>query len=190
MQPGEPDRPAQKRGVCPDDPGGQSGQQLGLHGHGQPGLESEGLGRALGTHDAPACPEASGRKADPVADGVSDVLRGPDRDALPDRPGQPSLGVSPFVLEPMAGSLPEARGAASWRLAVLSLANSKPGSGRPGPYGPSNDESGVEQVGERKAAGQPSVRLGFGDAPCLRHSPSMGNRGLYYACFGSKSNGR
>jgi hypothetical protein len=33
-------------------------------------------------------------------------------------------------------------------------------------------------VRERKAVGQPSVGLGFGDAPSLRHSPLSGKPGL------------
>src|SRR5512135_3936761 len=183
MQPGEPDCPAQKRGACSDDPGGRSGQQLGLHGDGQPGLEPEGLGRALGARDASAHPEAPGREADTVANGISDVLCGCDRDALPDCSRQPPAGVSTAVLEPVAGCFPASGGAAPWCLAVLSLAKSKPGSGRPGPYWPSSDESGVEQVGERKAVGQPSVQLGFGETPCLRLSLLLEKPGLILRLF-------
>ena len=59
----------------------------------------------------------------------------------------------------------------------------KPGSGCPGPYGPSSDESGVEQVGERKPAGPPGVRLGFGDTPCVQHSPLLGEPGFILRLF-------
>ena len=45
LRPGEPDRAAQERGAGADDAGGQSGEQLGVHGDGQPGLDPEGLER-------------------------------------------------------------------------------------------------------------------------------------------------
>ena len=47
VRPGKPDRPAQERGVCADDARGQSGEQLGVHGDGQLGLEPEGLDRPI-----------------------------------------------------------------------------------------------------------------------------------------------
>ena len=64
--------------------------------------------------------EAPGREADAVADGVRDVLCGDDPDAVPDRPGRPSAGVSVAVVEPVAGGVPAAGGAAEWLLVVLS----------------------------------------------------------------------
>src|SRR5260370_29145110 len=108
-------------------------EQLGVHGHGQPGVELEGLGRLAGARDAPTCPEAPGRETSAVADGIPDVLRGADQHALPDRPSRATAGVSVSVVEPVAGCVPETGGAASWLLAVLKPGTTKPGSGCPGP---------------------------------------------------------
>ena len=55
-------------------PRGQPGQQLGVHGHGQPGLELEGVGRVAGARDARARPAAPDPEANAVArTGVQDV---------------------------------------------------------------------------------------------------------------------
>ncbi len=43
----ESDRAAQRRRERTDDSGGRLGQQLGLHGDGEPGLESEGVGALM-----------------------------------------------------------------------------------------------------------------------------------------------
>ena len=43
LQSGEPLRPPQERHACPVGPGGYAGKQLGVHGHGVPGLEPEGV---------------------------------------------------------------------------------------------------------------------------------------------------
>ena len=126
----------------PDDAGGRPDEQLGVHGDGEPGVEPEGVGGAAGARVAAARREAPCREADAVADGVPDLLRGGDRDALPGRPGWPSAGVSVAVVEPVAGRLPAAGGAAPRLLAVLRAANPKPGSGCPGPCWPSSRRRG------------------------------------------------
>ena len=74
-----------KSGVMRDDARGRSGEQLGLYGDGQLGLEPEGLGRLVDAGFAPACGETRVRATIAVADGVPDVLCGADPDALPDR---------------------------------------------------------------------------------------------------------
>ena len=56
------------------------------------------------------------------------------------------------VLEPVAGCLPAAGGAAQRLLAVLSPANSKPGSGCPGPCGPSKHRGGGASSRETKGS--------------------------------------
>ena len=50
----------------------------------------------------------------------SDVLRGDDPDAVPDRAGRPADRVPAAVVEPVAGRVPAAGGAAARLLAVLS----------------------------------------------------------------------
>ena len=85
LRPGEPDRAAQGRRAGPDGAGGRPGEQLGVHGDGVAGVEPEGVGGVAGAGGAPACSEAPGGEADAVADGVRDVPRGDDRDAVPDR---------------------------------------------------------------------------------------------------------
>ncbi len=140
MQPGKPDCPAQGGRACLDNAAGRPDEQLGVHGDGEPGLEPEGVGRVAGAGVAPARREAPGPEANAVADGIPNLLRGDDRDALPDHPGRAAVGVSVVVVEPVAGGLAAAGGATSRVLAVLRGRNSKPGSGRPGPRGPSSQE--------------------------------------------------
>src|SRR5271166_5746017 len=179
--------PTQRRRARPDHPGGQPGQQLGVHGHGQPGLEPEGVGRVAGARDVPARPGAPDPEANAVADGVQDVPCGNDRDSLPDRPQRPPSGVSLAVLESVAGCLPAAGGAAQWLLAVLSRAKLKPGSGCPGPCRPSkrprgwSDERRNQGIGDRvRGPGPGTVRL-------YTILCASGTWVIYYACFRTRS---
>src|SRR5262249_9431445 len=114
------------------------------------GLEPQGVGGFAGARVAPARRGASGREAGAAADGVPDVLRGDDRAAVPDRAGGPAADLPTAVVEPMERGVPEAGGATARLLAVLKSAASKPGSGCPGPRGPSDRERGwgVEQRGQ------------------------------------------
>ena len=105
LRPGEPDRPTQERRACVDDAGGQSGEQLGVHGDGQPGLDAQGLVRPV-LPESPRRGEARGSEAIGAADGVPDILNGGDPDAVPDRADVRTVGLPPAVLEPLAGGLP------------------------------------------------------------------------------------
>ena len=109
--------------------------------------------RLAGARVAAARGEAPGGEADAVADGVRDVLRGDDRDALPDRAGRPSVGLSVAVLEPVAGRVPAAGGAAARLLAVLRTGDLKSGSGCPGPCGLRTERGGV-LMGDRGRGGE------------------------------------
>src|SRR5208337_398976 len=106
------------------------------------GLSSKPARRKVARTDEPHDHRRRHLLGDPAVDGVPDVLSDHDPDALPDRPGRPSAGVSTSVLEPVARRLPEDRGAAQWRLAVLNAENQKPGSGCSGPRWPPDRESG------------------------------------------------
>ena len=68
---------------------------------------------------APARGEAPGGEANAVADGVPDVLRGDDPDALPDRQDGRPADLPAAVVEPVARGLPAAGRAAAGLLAVL-----------------------------------------------------------------------
>ena len=105
LRPGEPGRPAQERRLRADDAGGRSGEQLGLHGDGQFGLEPEGLECLDDTAIAPACGQTPSRETIAVADGVRDVLCGDDPDALPDRAKWGTVDLPLAVVEPVARGL-------------------------------------------------------------------------------------
>ena len=102
LRPGEPDRPAQERRACVEDAGRRPGEQLGVYGDGQLGLEPEGLERLAGARITPAPSEARGGEANPVADGVRDVLRGVHPDAVPDRAGWRTVDLR-FIRRKRAG---------------------------------------------------------------------------------------
>ena len=96
--------------------------------------------------------EAPGREADAVADGVRDVLRGGDPDAVPDRAGRPADRLPVAVLEPVARGVPAAGGAAAGLLAVLSGGLLKSGSGCPDPCGLRTTRGG-EAMKQKSGAG-------------------------------------
>ena len=75
------------------------GEQLGVHGNGESGLEPEGVGRVAGALDDTARRGTPGPVANSAENGVRDVPRGDDRDTLRDRTRRQSLGVSLAVLE-------------------------------------------------------------------------------------------
>src|SRR5512144_2999462 len=90
-----------------------------LHGDGVAGLEPEGVGGAAAAGAPPVGGGASCGEAVAFADGVLDLLRGADPGAVPDRPDSRSDRRSVAVVEPMAGGVPPAGGAAARRPAVL-----------------------------------------------------------------------
>ena len=98
-----------------DDPG----EQLGVHGDGVAGLDAEGVGGVAGAGGAAARPGAPGGEAVAVADGVRDVPRGGDRDAVPDRAHGRAVDLPAAVVEPVARGVPAVGGAAAGMLAVL-----------------------------------------------------------------------
>ena len=109
-----------KSGVyASDDAGGRLGEQLGLYGDGQFGLEPEGLECLDDTGIAPACGQTPSRETIAVADGVRDVLCGDDPDALPDRAKRWTVDLPLAVVEPVARGLPATGRAAARLLAVL-----------------------------------------------------------------------
>ena len=112
LRPREPDRATQGRGQGVGHAGGQSGEQLGVHGDGVAGLEPEGVGGAAAAGGAPARPGTPGREAFAVADGIRDVPRGADRDAMPDRAEWPSVDLPAAVVDPVARGLPAVGGTA------------------------------------------------------------------------------
>ena len=75
--------------------------------------------RPADTGIASARDHARGPEAIAVEDGVPDVLRGDDPDALPDRAIGTSIDLPIALLEPVARSLPSAGRAAARLLAVL-----------------------------------------------------------------------
>ena len=127
------DRPAQERRACTDDAGRRLGEQLGVYGDGQLGLEPEGLERPAGARITATRSEAQGRETNPVADGVRDVLRGFHPDAVSDRAGWTTVDLPDAVLEPVARRFPTIGRAAARVLAVLKDQSPKSGSGCPDP---------------------------------------------------------
>ena len=119
LRPGEPDRATQEWREGVGDAGGQPGEQLGVHGDGVVGLEPEGVGGAAAAGGAPARPGTPGREAVAVADGIRDVPRGADRDAVPDRAEWPSVDLPAAVVEPVARGVPAVGGAVECVLVVL-----------------------------------------------------------------------
>ena len=96
-----------KGGVqCVDDAGGQPGEQLGVHGDGQLGVEPEGLEHLAGAGVAATRGPPRGREADAVADGVRDVLCGDDPDAVPDRAERQAADLPAVVVESVARDVP------------------------------------------------------------------------------------
>ena len=95
------------------------GEQLGVHGDGVVGLDAEGVGGAAGAGGAPARPSPPSGEAVAVADGIRDVPRGVDRDAVPDRANGPAVDLPAAVVEPVARGVPAAGGAVAGMLAVL-----------------------------------------------------------------------
>ena len=166
-------------------PGGQPGQQLGVHGHGQPGLELEGVGRVAGARDAPARPAAPDREANAVADGVQDVPCGNDRRF----PARSSAAAAVWCIaccpESVAGCLSAAGGAAEWLLAVLSPANLKPGSGCPGPCRPSQCQRGWSNQQRSKRIGNRVRSPGTGTVRLYTILCALKKWVIYYACFRS-----
>jgi hypothetical protein len=114
VRPGEPDRPVEGRREGAGHAGGQPGEQLGLHGDGQSGVEPEGVG---GAADAGAPP--LGDKAVALADGVLDVLRGADPGAVPGGADESAGHLPALVVEPVVGRVPTAGGAAARSPVVL-----------------------------------------------------------------------
>ena len=103
-----------------------------------PGVEPEGVVRAVGPR-APAAPGGASRaEAWPVADGVQAVREHDHPDALPDRPGWASADLPVVVVERVARGVP----AGGSCVAVLrSIDDAKPGSGCPGPRGVQSREA-------------------------------------------------
>src|SRR5262249_28012307 len=116
------------------------GEQLGVHGDGQPGLEPEGVERPDAAGVAAARGQACGREANAVADGVRDVLCGGDPDAVPDPQDRGAVDLSAVFWGFLAADVPASGGAAPRPLVVLSALLLKSGSGCPDPCWPSNDE--------------------------------------------------
>ena len=164
--------------------GGQPGEQLGVHGHGEPGVEPEGVGGVAGARDAPARRGAPAEKRTLLRMEFRTFCAAMMEIALPDRPQRPPAGVSLAVVEPVAGCLPAAGGAAEWLLAVLSPANLKPGSGCPGPCGPSSAE-GVEQPAEKQKDRQPGEESRHGDGPSLYNPMCIEKMGNIYETVAS-----
>ena len=63
LRPGEPDRPAQERRQGAGDAGGQPGEQLGVHGDGEPGVEPEGVERAAAARARAGGRRSTGRRS-------------------------------------------------------------------------------------------------------------------------------
>ena len=105
-----------KNGVTfADAAGGRPVQQLGVHGDGQPGLEPEGVGGLDDPGVASTCGQAQGRETVALADGVRDILRGHDPDAMPDHQERAPVDLPIAVVEPMARGLPAIGRAAAGR---------------------------------------------------------------------------
>src|SRR5437870_467870 len=120
MRPGEPDRPVEGGREGAGDAGGRPGEQLGVHGDGIAGVEPEGVERPGAARGRAVGGEVPGREAVATADGVHDLLRGDDPGALPDRAWCPEDRIPAAVVEPVAGRVPAAGGAATRSAAVLS----------------------------------------------------------------------
>ena len=80
-----------------------------------PGVEPEGVGGVAAARGRSLGGEASGREAVAVADGVQHVLRGDDPGAVPGGEDGPADRVPIAVVEPVAGRVPPAGGAAARR---------------------------------------------------------------------------
>jgi hypothetical protein len=119
LRPGEPDRAAQGRGEGAGDAGRRPGEQLGVHGDGQPGVEPEGRERPGAPRARPVGGEVSGREAVAAADGVQHVLRGDDPGPLPDRQASRPDHLPVAIVEPVAGRVPEVGGAVARSPVVL-----------------------------------------------------------------------
>src|SRR3954462_14236227 len=113
MRPGEPDRPVEGGREGVGDAGERPGEQPGLYGDGGPGVEPEGVERPGAPRAGSVGGEVPGGEAVAAADGVQHVLCGADPGALPDRAWFPPGRVSVAVVEPVAGRVPEAGGAAA-----------------------------------------------------------------------------
>jgi hypothetical protein len=72
-------------------------------------VEPEGVGRPDGTRIARLRREAPSRAADVAADGIRNVLRSGDPDALPDSEDGQTVDLSFAVVESLAGHVPVAR---------------------------------------------------------------------------------
>jgi len=103
----------------PGDAGGRPGEQRGVHGHGGPGVEPEGLGGPVAARAGSMVGEAPIGEAIVVADGVQHILCGDDPGTLPGRADVPAGRVPLVVVEPVARHLPEVGGAAARAAVVL-----------------------------------------------------------------------
>src|SRR4051812_39079558 len=92
---------------------------LGVYGDGVAGLEPEGVECPAGARVAASCGGAPGGVPGVAADGVRDVPRRGDRDAMPGRPGREAPDLSAAVVDAVAGGVPAAGGAPAGRPAVL-----------------------------------------------------------------------
>ena len=87
----------------------------------------------------------------------------------------------------MAGCLSAAGGAAEWLLAVLSPANLKPGSGCPGPCGPSKHERGWSDQQRNKRIDNRVRSPGTGTVRLYIILCAFVKWVIYYACFRSST---
>src|SRR5262249_147135 len=74
------------------------------------GLESQGVGRLVGTGDAAPCSAAPVPEARVVADGVCNLPCRRDRDALPDHTDGTTVDLSVAVVDPVARRVPPVGG--------------------------------------------------------------------------------
>src|SRR4051812_14444625 len=117
--PGEPERATEGGRALADGAGGRPGEQLGVHGDGVVGVEPEGVERLADAGGPAARGGAPRREARLAADGVRDVPRGGDRDAVPARPERRTADLSPDVVDAVARDVPAPGGAPAGSLVVL-----------------------------------------------------------------------
>ncbi len=101
------------------DSSGRLGEQLGVHGDGVVGLESEGVERLAGSGVAEAQGKARSGETDVAPDGIHDVPRSVHRYAVPDRARRPTVDLPFSVVEPVARGVPPLGGPAARLSAVL-----------------------------------------------------------------------
>ena len=127
LRPGEPDRATQGRGEGAGDAGRGPGEQRGVHGDGEPGVEPEGVGGVAAAREGPVGGEVPVGEAVVVEGGVQHVLRGVDSGAVPGRADESSDRVSVAVVEPVAGRVPAVGGASARPAVVLRMECSEAG---------------------------------------------------------------